>query len=810
MKDLLEIYFNHVEESFEPNSYSKDMYEMLFLSQLNSYMLQFNPVVVLDGVDHPTSLINLVFSGSGSGKDSAIKFLDPLKEHIDNYYQEIFDKKRNILIDAEECTEDGAVSGASFTITSGNKNRKRSAKDILAEDFVPFVKSATDAGMNLYYETYSMLGFGSIGLSSTEFGQDFKDRSFRETLEKVLELWDSPSKTASRITNEKGAVIFDGVQSSCVMHGAFDEFQKNIKMIDDLRVYLSTTLARRGLFVKVTEEENRKFFEFKVENDRKKLEKMKEVTLSEEEKNSLIDKDPVTEHMKRLIQDVFVNVIKRAGDIVADRNVINDNGGIERTKIKIGVTKGAYQMLQEYKVYLGEECIKINEEASAINKRLIIELQSRFYKALRVAAMSAFYRASNGIIEDDIAYATKFVEKSGKYFREISKPSIIVDDVCNFLLNTVDRITVRNLEEAEIIPPGMTKYKLHDLFDRCAEELYQKNMIFRSTIGKSNMIQQVWIERLVETKGDIAHISYSTHESQADVYMETKSIPIHQILDITDIKKVSAGGFKSNARSINNIEALGNVLIYDIDEGEVTIEQCMNMFSGMSGFIYPTKSHMKPKSFKTKVKDPLSGEFIVEQKICQRFRIVLLCKQHFPFGEDKTQANKEYKLLYAEVAKHFGIPFDSNAMDAARFYWVPEDAKRQIVRDKGTFMSINGKTVGKNKIDLTHFMPSLKIHNDIKSKSKLLDKKEYWGNLSIRDILEKCLKDSIVKDSRNSALFSMCMVFKDKQLSFEEIEKHVLDANSKMDEPLPDSEINITILSSLRRKIDERDSGNTN
>jgi len=805
MKDLLELYYKHVEESFEPNSYSRDMYEMLFLSQLNSYMLQFNPVVVLDGVDHPTSLINLVFSGSGSGKDSAIKFLDPLKETIDSYYQEVFDKKRNILIDAEEGTEDGAVSGASFTMTSGNKNRKRSAKDILAEDFVPFVKSATDAGMNLYYETYSMLGFGSIGLSSTEFGQDFKDRSFRETLEKVLELWDSPSKTASRITNEKGAVIFDGVQSSCVMHGAFDEFQKNIKMIDDLRVYLSTTLARRGLFVKVTEEENRKFFEFKVENDRKKLKKMKEVILSEKEKNSLIEKDPVTEHMKKLIEDIFVNVIKRAGDIVANRNVINDNGGIERTKIKIGVTKGAYQMLQEYKVYLGEECIKINEEASAINKRLIIELQSRFYKALRVAAMSAFYRASNSIIEDDIAYATKFVEKSGRYFREISKPSIIVDDVCNFLINTVGKVTVRNLEEAEIIPPGMTKYKLHDLFERCAEDLYQKNMIFRSTIGKSNMIQQVWIEDLVYTENDVAHISYSTHESQADVYMETKSVPIHQILDIDNIKKIGAGGFKNNSRSINNIEALGNVLIYDIDDGEVTIQQCMDIFSGMSGFIYPTKSHMKAKPSKTKKKDPLSGGFIVEDRTCQRFRIVLLCKQHFPFGEDKSQANEEYKLLYSEIAKHFGIPFDENAMDSSRFYWIPEDAKRKIVRDVGTFMNIGGKSIGKNKIDLTHFMPNLKIHNDIKAKSKLFDSKKYWENMSVRDILEKSLKDSIIKGGRNSALFSMCMSLKDKGLSFEECREHVLDVNDKFDAgPLDDAEIEITILSTLRQRIEER------
>jgi hypothetical protein len=394
------------------------------------------------------------------------------------------------------------------------------------------------------------------------------------------------------------------------------------------------------------------------------------------------------------------------------------------------------------------------------------------------------------------------VQKSGQYFAEISKPSIIVDDVCDYLMKTKEKLTVRNLEEAEVIPVGMTKARLADLWDRCAEELYQKNMIFRSTMGKQNMIQQVWIERLVETEADIAHISYSINESQADVYMQTKSISVHKILDIPDIKKMGAGGFKNNARSINNIEALGNVLIYDIDNGELTIEQCRNMFAGMCGFMYATKSHMVEKRFNTGKKTP-DGTQIFEDRICERFRIVLLCKQHFPFGEDKSQANEEYKLLYAEIAKHFGIPFDENAMDSSRFYWIPAGAR------PGIFMNIDNKTVGMNKLDLTHFMPNLKIHNEIMSKSKVFDSQKYWANMSVRDILERCLKDSIIKGGRNSALFSMAMSLKDKSLPYEEIKEHIFDVNSKFDAgPLDDAEIEKTMLSTLQQRIVDRDNKN--
>ena len=810
MNKLLDLYYNHVEMSFQPGSYSRDMYELLFLGQLNSYALQFNPVIIgPNNVKHPMSLISLVLSGSGSGKDSAIKFLDPLKENVERMCNRIFNTKRGIIIEDETDLGMGkkedepeiktVPGGMDFDIKKFKVDRKKTLRETLATEHVMWVKSATEAGMNMYFATYSAIGFGSIGLSSTEFGQDFKEKSFRDTLEKVLELWDSPSKVASRITNEKGAVIFEGIQSSCLMHGAFDEFKKNDRMIEDLQTYMSTTMARRGLFCKVSDDDNLKFFKFKVEANKEKRERLKNEVLTQEEREQVVEVVRTTKFMEELIDIIFYKVLSPMGKKFLAYNVLNNNGNLERPVVEIRLSRGAEILLHMYQTGMEEEVLKIIESGKVADKRLRIEYQSRHLKAMRIAGMSAFYDGRTVINEDDVKYGVSVVQKSGKYFAEISKPSIIVDDVCDYLMKTKEKLTVRNLEEAEVIPVGMTKFRLQDLWERCAEELYQKNMIFRSTMGKQNMIQQVWIENLVETKDDIAHISYSTNESQADVYMETKSVPIYSILDIPGIKKMGAGGFKNNARSINNIEALGNILIYDIDNGEMTIDQCKDTFMGMKGFIYPTKSHMKPKQAKTGKKDPATGTDIVVEKTCQRFRIVLLCKQHFPFGEDKTQANEEYKLLYAEIAKHFGIPFDENAMDSSRFYWIPEEAKTEKVKSYGRFD-------GHAMIDLTHFMPNLKIHNEIKSKSKVFDSQKYWSNMSVRELLERCLKDSIIKNGRNSALFSLAMNLKDKGLPFNEIREHINDVNEKFDAgPLPESEISRTILSTLAQRIAERD-----
>lgn len=799
MKKLLELYYNHVERSFQPGSYPKDLYELLFLGQLNSYALQFNPIIIgPNNVKHPMSLIALALSGSGSGKDSAVKFLEPLKEEVDKIFNNVFNAKRDFVLLQDEDAEDVTPQGPhNMTVAKPKSSRKKPLKETLAVEHIPWVKSATDAGMNMYFETYSMLGFGSIGLASTEFGQDFKDKQFRDTLEKVLELWDNPSKVASRITNEKGAIVFEGVQSSCVMHGAFDEFKKNDKMIEDLQVYLSTTMARRGLFVKISDDDNLHYFKCKVEANKLKLVKMKAEKMTDAERQSAADVSTTTEFMTELIDRISTKVLKVHGDTFIGSNVLNDNGNIIRPEILIRMSRGAELLLHFYQTEMEQRALEIAEGTKVSDRRLVIELGSRHLKAMRIAGMSAFYNGRDIISEDDVKFGVKVAHKSGVYFEEISKPSIIVDDVCAFLMKTTEKATVRNLEESEIIPAGMTKYKLQDLFERCAEELYQKNMIFRSTIGKANMIQQTWIERLVDTEGDKAHISYSTNEHMADVYMETMSCPLDQILLIPNIKKMGAGGFKNNSRSINNIEALGNVLIYDIDNGEMTIEQCKDTFRGMKGFIYPTKSHMKAKRTKTGKKTP-DGADIVEEKVCHRFRIVLLCKQHFPFGEDKSQANEEYKLLYAEIAKHFGIPFDENAMDSSRFYWIPEEAKTEKVRSYGKFE-------GNNMIDLTHFMPNLKIHNEIKAKSQVFDSQKYWANMSVRDVLERCLKDAIIKGSRNCAMFSMAMSLMDKGLDYDTIEEHVLDVNDKFDNgPIEEGEVKRSILTSLKKRMDKK------
>lgn len=789
MKELEEEYFKHVEKSFKPGSYSTDMYRLMFLSQLNAYALQFNPIIIgPNNIQHSMSLITLSFAGSGAGKDSAIKFLKPLEEKVEKMCLRIFEDKRERLIFSEN-QEANPVDGMNFTAAKPYKKRKKPLSDTLAVEHVMWAKSSTDAGLNGYYATYSGLGFGSVGLNTTEFGQDFQKKNFIENLEKVLELWDSPSKTASRITNENGAIIFEGVQSAFCGHGAFNEFKKNDKMIDSLQTYLATTLARRGLFVNVSNEENLKFQEIQAKAEEEELIRMEAESLTELEKDEVVKIDATNEHIQKLIEKVYYGVLKVYEKKFIEYNELNSNGNLKRPDVQIKFSRGAERTLHKYKVLMNRKVLEIVKSGKMSDERLRIEIKSRYLKVMRIAAMSAFFNGREVIYEGDVGYGMKVVNKSGEHFEEISKPSVIVDDICHHLLKHDERVTVRDLEAAEVIPMNMTKSRLNDLWERCAEELYQQNKIFRSTMGNGGMVGQIWIENLIETKRNIAKISYSTREHEGDAHMQTISVPIDKILDIPDVKKIGIGGFKDSSRSIGNVQALGNVLIYDLDDGTMSIRQAQAALKGLTGFIYPTKSHEKEKSFNTGRKDPL-GNDIIEKKKCARFRIVLLCQQHFPSGGD---SNSEYKQLYKNVAQHFNIPFDTNTCDSARFFWVPDNAKRDLVKKAG-------KIDGSKLLDLTYFIPELKAYHDMQSKSTILNSRKYWDNMSVREILERALKNEKIK-GRNSALFSMAMNLFDKNVSEKEIHDHIYDINDKFDSPLDTEEIEKSILSSLAKKF---------
>jgi len=787
MKDLFDLYCKHVNIHFGDGTYSKELFELSFISQMNAWAIQLKPTIIFDGTVSPFSISTLCFAGSGLGKDSSIEFLNGVQKEVVKEINSIYTLRYDFMQNELSEKDDEPVVDGQFKVKKFSdriKSEMLTAFERFPKEITLFSKSGTKEGLNSFYRAYSALGIGSIGVSSSEFGDHYQEKEFRDLVELVAQFFNNCNPDSLKVTSGNGAIKANNIQSSIRLHSSFEKFKRKQSLLEDLQIFMASSLARRTLFFYLNRNEANILRKKKIEYKSEKIKKLKlqkdlhEVCEDNAETEFLIDlRNRVMEPIR-----YYSNVYKSKTEIKPDMSFVNP-------KIEFRLNKESYNRLMEYGLENNIKALECNESDNLDDVRLSDEMDSRHFKALRVAALSSFYKLKNKrIIDiDDIEYGIKIAERSGEYYKIISKPSIIVDDVCDYINKINQKVTVKQLEDMEIIPRGVTKYKLEDIFSRCREKLYQRNKIFRSTTKESNMIPEIWIEQLEETKNEIAHIAYSTVESPQDTYMEAISVPFYDILKIEGIKKVSSGGFAGDKRSIDNVSLLGNVLFFDCDDAEaLSIRQMMDTLRGYAALIYPTKSNLKEK----------------HGVICERYRVAILCKQRLPYGgKDKKTSELEYKQIYRAVAEHFGIKADMSCCDLSRFFYVNDEAKKENVIKNGA-MAERGKGT---LLDLRYFMKNLKMHDDVKQASQVFNSSKFWGMIGVKKILEKCIQNAIITENRNNSLLVMALSLKDAGLSYKKITDYVYEVDDKfpMGSLSADNskEIEMTILKTLKNRM---------
>jgi len=787
LKNLKELYFAHCESYFS-NTFSEDMYELSLLSQLNSWAIQYLPLIRFNGALHPFSMSTLMFANSGSGKDQSINFLDPIhkevEEVVNTVYKTRYDKLHFELNKEDNDMASGIITASKFS--DKVKNELKRDFDSFATDITFFSKNATSEGLNSYYKAYSILGIGSIGICSAEFSDYYQEKDFRKLLSTVLEFWNDINPSSLKVTASRNADKAKGIQSSIRLHSSFAKMKRTPDLLEDLQVFMSTALGRRTLFFFLKQDDYDKTQLAKIKYKKQKVKELKEALNDEGDssKYDICDDVMETESLKEL-KRIVLKSIEYYAEVYLRRSEFNKDMSFKNPKIEFKLNKEAYTKLFEYSYENDKKAYQLLKEDMSGNTRIADEMSSRHFKALRVAALSCFYDIERARVIDieDIEYGISVAEKSGKSYEIIAKPSIIVDDVHNILNKTKKRFTVKQLEDSDIIPKGYSKQKLNSLWDRTREMAFQNNKILRSTMNDNTIIGEVWLEQLEETHNEIAHITYSTVESAQDIHMASTSIAFYDILKIPGVKKIGSGAFLRDSRSISNVSSLGNVLIYDVDDqGACSIRNILDRLRGVTALVYPTKSNNKDK----------------HGIICERYRVVILCKQRLPYGENKKVAEEEFKELYKSVADHFLIKLDMSCCDLSRFFYVNDEAKTENVIRNGATSKPGEGTL----LDLRYFMKNLKMSYDVKEASKVFESSKYWKSIGVKSILEKAISNSIITENRNNSLLIMSLSLKDYGLSFDKIKSYVIDVNSKMPNgELEDNELSNTVLSTLKKRM---------
>lgn len=803
MKNKLDLYFKHVERSFGEGTYSKDMYELSFLSILNSYAIQFLPIINYNGTLSPFSMSSLIFADSGLGKNQSINFLKEITDEVEKIVNNVYGYRYEILNNIINENNVSNTDEGNFKIKA--KPKDKSSIKTLFEKFPKeitfFSRNGTVEGLANFWQAYSTLAIGSIGVESSEFADFYAEDSFKKLLETCSEFWNDISPGSLKVTASRGSDKAKNIQSSIRLHGSFARFKKTPALFDSFQTFIVSSLARRTLFFMLNKEESNRARLSKIKYKESIIKNKKKLAC--EDGNASCKESGLSPEMIELKQLICHDVIQNYADLFISNSKLDANYNFKPINIEFNINRAADYELCKYSLQNDKIAQKYHDLSSEKHTRRANELESRHFKALRIAALSSFFKPKNNRIIDkeDILYGIEVAEKSGKYFAEISKPTIIVDDVCKHLDKIEDKLTIKSLEDAEVIPRNLTKGRLNDLFDRCKEQLYQNNRIFRSTLYNNESIPQVWIEPLEETKDEIAYFTYSTEEAMNNALMTPASVPFYDILKIPEIKKISTGGFINDHRSMNNICKLGNILIYDCDNGDqLSIRQAMDRLQGLTGFIYPTKSNNKPKIIRLKNKQ---GEEYEVEKTCNRYRIVLLCKQHLPFGENKEIAEKEFKEIYTMIANHYEIPFDPACRDLSRFVWIPEEAKTEIVIQRGRLSEPNQGSM----IDLRYYIKNLKMFHDLRSSAKVFENSKFWKSVGVKNILEKCIMNAIQTGNRNTSLLIMALRLKDYGLDFDKIRDYVYLVDDKFPQGSLQSEnkneIENTILKTLKLRMEK-------
>jgi len=210
-------------------------------------------------------------------------------------------------------------------------------------------------------------------------------------------------------------------------------------------------------------------------------------------------------------------------------------------------------------------------------------------------------------------------------------------------------------------------------------------------------------------------------------------------------------GYRSAATALPKF----NIAVLDIDDG-VTIDTVKLLLHDYTYFIYTTKSHT----------DKLN-----------KFRVIL------PLSHVLSMTSDDHREFMENI-----------------YEWLPFDVDR-ATKDIARKWRCNAGSVFKNQGKLLNAL--LFIPKTSKNEQRKANQADYPS----LNGLERWMVMNSTSGGRNNHLLKYAYFLVDSGHDFPSIQNHVLGLNNKLKEPLPETEILSTIMSSVQRKIHDRDLG---
>jgi len=378
------------------------------------------------------------------------------------------------------------------------------------------------------------------------------------------------------------------------------------------------------------------------------------------------------------------------------------------------------------------------------------EMNHRYYKAMKLAGAYAFVDSSPTLEKDHLNWAIQITQDSGIAFDAIMKRDRNYVRVAKYLADINQEVTQVDLMEDVPAYKGSESQK-RELIQLAIAWGYKHNIIIRRNFNDE--IEFFIGEALTKTNLDEMILSYSSKITEG--YVAETRAPFSELYKLTtaDNQHYTAHRFNDGYRSSEKVIKGFNMLILDVDGG-TNMDTAHLLMQDFVHMLSTTKRHTEAKN---------------------RFRVII------PLSHIIYLDSKGYSEFMMNVFAW--LPFD---VDEAT-----KDIARKWESCKGASYVYNTKA---DLLDATLFIPQTK---------KATTQRKYINDNSSMTNLERWFILRTEEGNRSNMLVKYGFALLDNGYTLNATREAVLSFNSKLESPLPEEEILITIMISLTKKSTE-------
>ena len=388
-------------------------------------------------------------------------------------------------------------------------------------------------------------------------------------------------------------------------------------------------------------------------------------------------------------------------------------------------------------------------------------------KLIKLSGLSAILNDREEIKYEDIFYAYDMYKR----FRESNKELFNVEPQHKRIYKVIKKL--KKATKTEILES--------DIFNRSSfneDLLLVEELAYRNNerlIVKGSRIKTYSIEPMQESNLNKVIVSYpkvdkrekTTEYISVEIPFFGSSQSLESLVVSDKVSNFCLVHFKDGKRkSVNSIENQ-NCIGIDVDYG-ISLNEVIDLLRDYTYIIYTTKSHQKEK-------DGLVND---------RFRILLPAKTYFNVD------NERHKELISNVCEALGVgSYDVSTRNQDRLWFTNPEG--EIYKNQ------------RELFDVIPYLPDTETREIISKQIEKFDEKDYDGdevNKRIGGMIKWMLNNTYSNLNRNVNLFRLGAFVLDLTGDIDRALEEVYKANSMLEEPIKESEIEKTIKQTLKRK----------